>query len=169
MKGKLSITGKRVSMILLGASLMCLLSSCAVNDKSKNYENVSDEIETVDLNEIDNEEQHSATENEKEQDTISQVTETLRSRVQNGCTGCRYCMPCPAGVNIPGCFSAWNTYHMYQNYNVVKWSWENGIGDEHQPKNCIQCGKCEAQCPQKIAIREDLKKVQADLDKKERC
>ena len=70
MKGKLSIIGKRVSMILLGASLMCLLSSCAVNDKSENYENVSDEIETVDLNEIDNEEQHSATENEKEQDTM---------------------------------------------------------------------------------------------------
>ena len=50
MKRKLSITGKRVSMILLGASMMCLLSSCAVNDKSENYENVSDETETVDLN-----------------------------------------------------------------------------------------------------------------------
>lgn len=103
----------------------------------------------------------------QEQDTIRQVTEMLRSRVQNGCTGCRYCMPCPAGVNIPGCFSAWNTYHMYQNYNIVKWNWETAIGEEHQPKNCVQCGKCEAQCPQKIAIREDLKKVQADLDKKE--
>ena len=104
---------------------------------------------------------------EQEQDTIRQVTEILRSRVQNGCTGCRYCMPCPAGVNIPGCFATWNTYHMYQNYNTVRWNWEVALGDEHQPKNCVQCGKCEAQCPQKIAIREDLKKVQADLDKKE--
>lgn len=104
---------------------------------------------------------------DQEQGTIRKVTEILRSRVQNGCTGCRYCMPCPAGVNIPGCFSAWNTYHMYQNYNVVKWNWETSLGEEHQPKNCVQCGKCEAQCPQKISIREDLKKVQADLDKKE--
>lgn len=104
---------------------------------------------------------------EQEQETIRQVTEILRSRVQNGCTGCRYCMPCPAGVNIPGCFATWNTYHMYQNYNTVRWNWEVVLGDEHQPKNCIQCGKCEAQCPQKIAIREDLKRVQADLDKKE--
>lgn len=103
---------------------------------------------------------------EKEQDVIKQVTEILRSRIQNGCTGCRYCMPCPAGVNIPGCFAIWNTYHMYQNYNSVSWNWE-GLGEEHQPKNCVQCGKCEAQCPQKIAIREDLKKVQVDLDKKE--
>lgn len=104
---------------------------------------------------------------EQEQDTIREVTEILRSRVQNGCTGCRYCMPCPAGVNIPGCFATWNTYHMYQNYNTVRWNWEVVLGDEHQPKNCVQCGKCEAQCPQKIAIREDLKRVQADLDKKE--
>lgn len=103
---------------------------------------------------------------DKEQDTIRQVTEILRSRVQNGCTGCRYCMPCPAGVNIPGNFAVWNTYHMYQNYSVVRWNWE-GMGEEQRPKNCVQCGKCEAQCPQKIAIREDLKKVQADLDKKE--
>lgn len=104
---------------------------------------------------------------EQEQSTIRQVTEILRSRVQNGCTGCRYCMPCPAGVDIPGCFAAWNTYHMYQNYHSVSWNWEMVLGDVHQPKNCVQCGKCEAQCPQKIAIREDLKKVQADLDKKE--
>ena len=104
---------------------------------------------------------------EKERDTIEQVVTLINSRVQNGCTGCHYCMPCPAGVNIPGCFSAWNRYHMYQNYNVVSWQWEKEVGEEHQAKNCIQCGKCEAACPQKLAIREDLKKVQADLDKKE--
>ena len=56
---------------------------------------------------------------------------------------------------------------MYQNYNVVRWNWEHDLGDKAQAKNCIECGKCEAQCPQKIAIREDLKKVQIDLDKKE--
>ena len=70
MKRKLSITGKRTSMILLGAALMCLLSSCAVNDKSENYESVSDEMEIVDSNEVDNGEQHSGTENETERDTV---------------------------------------------------------------------------------------------------
>lgn len=104
---------------------------------------------------------------EKESATIDKIVTILNSRVQNGCTGCRYCMPCPAGVNIPGCFKAWNNYHMYQNYNVVKWSWEIDMGEKQQAKNCIQCGKCETHCPQRLAIREDLKKVQADLDKKE--
>lgn len=103
---------------------------------------------------------------EAEQKGIEEIVELLRSRVQNGCTRCRYCMPCPAGVNIPGNFSIWNQYHMYQNYNVVKWGWENDLGDKGQAKRCIQCGKCEQLCPQKISIREDLKKVQDDLDKK---
>ncbi|MBQ9927921.1 MAG: aldo/keto reductase [Lachnospiraceae bacterium] len=102
----------------------------------------------------------------EEKETIDKVVETLNSRIQNGCTGCRYCMPCPAGVDIPACFSAWNTYHMYQNYNAVSWKWEHDIGQEKQAKNCVKCGKCEAVCPQKISIRKDLEKVQKDLEEK---
>lgn len=103
----------------------------------------------------------------KENEVIGQIVEIIESRVKNGCTGCRYCMPCPAGVNIPGCFSTWNTYHMYQNYNIVKWRWENELGDSQQAKNCVKCGKCESACPQKLSIRKDLEQVQADLDKRE--
>lgn len=104
---------------------------------------------------------------EAEKQTVDEVRAILDSRVQNGCTGCRYCMPCPAGVDIPGCFSAWNTYHVYQNYYAVNWNWEVNIGEAHQAKNCVECGKCEQACPQKLSIREDLKKVQADLDARE--
>ena len=104
---------------------------------------------------------------ERESEEIADIVKTLKSRVQNGCTGCRYCMPCPAGVDIPGCFAVWNNYHVYQNYSAVKWCWEEDMGDAKQAKNCIKCGKCEQVCPQKIAIREDLERAQADLDKKE--
>ena len=104
---------------------------------------------------------------EAEKQTVDEVKSILDSRVQNGCTGCRYCMPCPAGVDIPGCFSAWNTYHVYQNYYAVNWKWETEMGEAHQAKNCVECGKCEKACPQKLSVREDLKKVQADLDAKE--
>lgn len=102
--------------------------------------------------------------NKEEDAMICDVVETLRSRVQNGCTGCKYCMPCPAGVDIPGSFKAWNEYHIYDNYNVVKFTWEEGLTDASKPKNCVECGKCEGVCPQHIRIREDLKKVQKDLD-----
>lgn len=103
----------------------------------------------------------------EESQTIEDIVALIKSRVQNGCTGCRYCMPCPAGVDIPGNFRVWNTYHMYQNYNMVKGNWERGLGDEKQAKNCVKCGKCEKACPQKLHIREDLEKVQADLEKRE--
>jgi len=99
-----------------------------------------------------------------EQGTVREVVDLMKSRVQNGCTGCRYCMPCPAGVNIPGTFGCWNRYHMYQNYNVVKHHWENDLGDAGQAKNCVKCGKCEQVCPQHLHIREDLERAQADLD-----
>lgn len=101
---------------------------------------------------------------EAEQVTVREVVDLMNSRIQNGCTGCRYCMPCPAGVNIPGNFSCWNRYHMYQNYNVVRHQWENNLGDAQQAKNCIKCGKCEQACPQHLHIREDLERVQADLE-----
>lgn len=104
---------------------------------------------------------------EEEQKEIDDIVALINSRVQNGCTGCRYCMPCPAGVDIPGNFRAWNTYHMYQNYNMVKTHWELELADGKQAKCCVKCGKCEAVCPQKLSIREDLEKVQADLEKKE--
>ena len=100
---------------------------------------------------------------EEEEATVKQVVDTLRARVQNPCTGCRYCMPCPQGVNIPDSFRIWNDYHIYQKYSVVKGRWE-GMKDEEKPVNCVECGACEEQCPQKISIRQDLKRVQADLD-----
>ena len=104
---------------------------------------------------------------DEERKTIDDIVALIRSRVQNGCTACRYCMPCPAGVDIPGNFRVWNTYHMYQNYNMVKNNWEKNLGEEKQAKNCVKCGKCEKACPQKLHIRDDLEKVQADMDRKE--
>lgn len=99
-----------------------------------------------------------------EEDMIQDVVKTMRSRVQNGCTACRYCMPCPAGVKIPENFRAWNDYHIYGSYGVAKYAWEEGIKEEEKAKNCVECGKCEGLCPQHISIREDLKRVQKELD-----
>ena len=101
---------------------------------------------------------------EAEDAKIKEIVTELRGRVQNGCTGCKYCMPCPVGVNIPGNFSVWNRYHMYGTYDHVKWSWEKQLKEEEKAKNCIKCGKCEAVCPQKLSIRADLEKVQKEMD-----
>lgn len=95
---------------------------------------------------------------------IDNVREMLTERVNNGCTSCRYCMPCPAGVDIPGNFHIWNTYGIYKNAGQVQWDWGHAMDEKSKAKNCVDCGLCEAACPQKIRIRRDLKTLQTELD-----
>ena len=103
--------------------------------------------------------------NIREEVAIANTAAALRARVQNGCTGCRYCMPCPHGVDIPGNFKLWNTYHMYQRYESVRFGWE-GKAESEKPTSCVSCGKCMVNCPQKINIPMDLQKVQKDFDER---
>ena len=44
----------------------------------------------------------------EETELLARAAAELRRRTNNGCTGCEYCMPCPAGVDIPENFSLWN-------------------------------------------------------------
>ena len=82
------------------------------------------------------------------------------------CTGCRYCMPCPAGVDIPGVFSALNRtkydgkFQALREYTMGMAQRQNYTG----AKNCIGCGKCEKHCPQEIPIRDMLKLARKKLE-----
>lgn len=99
----------------------------------------------------------------REQKAIQEVADAMRRRVQNGCTGCRYCMPCPAGVNIPRNFKMWNEYHVYQNKGSLEWGYHHELPDSEKAYNCIKCGKCEQECPQKIQIRSDLERMNHEI------
>jgi predicted aldo/keto reductase-like oxidoreductase len=101
---------------------------------------------------------------ERENQAIGEVAETLRKRVKNGCTGCAYCMPCPAGVDIPKNFAIWNQYGIYLNNGELQWQWKNDIKEEAKARQCVECGQCEDACPQKLNIREDLKTLQIEID-----
>lgn len=102
---------------------------------------------------------------EKEYIALDEIGDTMRGRVGNGCTGCKYCMPCPSGVNIPENFALWNRFRMFQNYDMVKKSWEDASKQENGPLVCTECGQCLPLCPQGINIPEDLKKMHAELTK----
>ncbi|MBN1698020.1 MAG: aldo/keto reductase [Spirochaetales bacterium] len=78
------------------------------------------------------------------------------------CTKCRYCMPCPSGVDIPRNFelyNLWNCQNPYLGRALYSWHFDEGL----RASACTACGTCEEQCPQHIPIREWLKKVHEAL------
>jgi predicted aldo/keto reductase-like oxidoreductase len=82
------------------------------------------------------------------------------------CTSCSYCVKgCPQGIHIPGYFDAMNRYLVYNQLDEAKFGYmlEQRFGSE-KGSACIACGACEAVCPQKISIVDELKKVVGALE-----
>ena len=88
---------------------------------------------------------------------ISQVKDAYAKLSPVGCTDCKYCMPCPHGVNIPRNFNVYNEAFMYGIEHGKNGF--SGIPAEQRPNACIQCGECEPRCPQNLPIMELLGNV----------
>ena len=100
---------------------------------------------------------------EAELKLIDKVREAYISRTKIGCTGCRYCMPCPNGVNIPGIFSAWNNWSLYGTSPKEDWMFRMILDKNNGADNCVSCAACEAACPQHLSIIESLVSAWSDL------
>ncbi|MGH0052038.1 MAG: aldo/keto reductase [Sphaerochaetaceae bacterium] len=101
---------------------------------------------------------------ETERTVLEEIGDSMRRRIGNNCTGCKYCMPCPFGVDIPGNFALWNKYRMFDNYAVVKNQWEQASEVDKRPPSCTECEQCVPLCPQHIEIPANLKLVQQELE-----
>ena len=101
----------------------------------------------------------------KDREILKRVTEEIRRKDKVGCTGCRYCMPCPKGVDIPGTFLCYNTMFI-ESPKQGRFQYAQTVGLTKEPafaSQCIGCGKCEAHCPQQLPIREKLKEADKAL------
>lgn len=103
---------------------------------------------------------------EEENKLLEEVVKAINEKMKVGCTGCRYCMPCPQKVDIPGTFSAYNKCYSDNKYVGLKEYVMCTIlrKDATSASNCIECGKCEQHCPQGIEIRKELKKARKELE-----
>jgi predicted aldo/keto reductase-like oxidoreductase len=117
---------------------------------------------------------------QQEEEVVARLAEVYRSSILVPCTACEYCMPCPAGVNIPQNFAILNNVAMEPS-RVMRWMLRRGYGrltkskekiDRENPNGnaslCVACGKCLEKCPQQINIPEELVKVHAILGRRER-
>lgn len=98
----------------------------------------------------------------RETAVIEQVRREITARTFVGCTNCKYCMPCPFGVDIPENFRIMNNFAKYANERALAFGWNDMEAGERADK-CQGCGQCEAACPQGIDIREKLRQIAARM------
>ena len=88
------------------------------------------------------------------------------------CNDCKYCMPCPYGIDIPGIFVHYNKcknegtlprlkmdeeyWKLRRNYLI---GLDRAVPKMRQADHCIGCGQCEPHCPQNIRIPRELHKI----------
>ncbi len=96
---------------------------------------------------------------------VADVKAIFKAKEKVGCTACRYCMPCPKGVDIPSNFYYYNLMGM-ESPRAARSSFMQAMGLRQEPgfaTACVGCGKCESHCPQHLPIRQKLKEADKAL------
>lgn len=100
---------------------------------------------------------------EEEHALIAKVRDAYNDRTKIGCTGCRYCMPCSGGIDIPRVFAAWNECSLYQEKPENNWNYTELIRLDQTPAGCLQCGECIKACPQHLEIIDSLQRAWSEM------
>ncbi len=87
---------------------------------------------------------------------VARVRDEYRRLAPIPCTDCKYCQPCPNGVNIPRVFDVYNQAMMFDAPEHARFVYANWVSEAERGDKCLACGECETKCPQHIAIIEWL-------------
>jgi predicted aldo/keto reductase-like oxidoreductase len=102
-----------------------------------------------------------------DRDVYRRVLEVMNRGRRFRCTGCKYCLPCPRGVNIPGCFSAYNaSFSVGFAAGMQQFVTSTALASERSssPGLCVKCGLCERRCPQRLPIIKGLEQVRKRME-----
>ncbi|MDD3403715.1 MAG: aldo/keto reductase [Hespellia sp.] len=102
--------------------------------------------------------------NEEEKDMLAEVAKLVESKKPVGCTGCHYCTDkgCPAGIKIPEVLACLNMLNQFNNPRMTRMKYYPAI-EESSPRDCISCGTCEGECPQKLPIMKLIREADERL------
>lgn len=93
---------------------------------------------------------------EQELKVIAEVKACYEGRTRVPCTGCEYCLPCPQSVAIPSIFGHYNEAAMFDSWEGQRAAYKRHFAESGADR-CVECGACEARCPQHIGIIDALK------------
>lgn len=103
---------------------------------------------------------------EEELNLITMIREAYEGKKSIGCTGCKYCVPCPHGVKIPEIFKLYNSYQLMKSHWVDKGVYRSNLVPAGSGADkCASCGVCTEHCPQTLEIHKLLKKVHTEFMK----
>lgn len=96
---------------------------------------------------------------------IDKVQKVFRAQDLIHCTSCRYCIEgCPKKIAIPDLFACMNAKNAYKDWNS-DFYYTIHTHKAGKACDCINCGKCESICPQRLKIRNLMKEVSSQFDK----
>jgi predicted aldo/keto reductase-like oxidoreductase len=98
---------------------------------------------------------------EKDMNLIHRIQRIYESKTNIACTGCKYCMPCPQGLDIPNLFNLYNQYQLFNkplNDSLIYQNSRMVCADQ-----CIHCGHCKEHCPQQLDISLFMQIVHREL------
>ena len=98
----------------------------------------------------------------REQEIVTRAAAIIKQAIAIPCTVCHYCTDgCPQNICIPEYFNIYNTLHQFGEVQRIGCNTYFGVlSKTHgRPSDCIECRQCEEQCPQHIAIVDNLKLV----------
>ena len=103
-----------------------------------------------------------------ERAAVDRVCRIFRSMDLIPCTACHYCTDgCPMNIRIPRLFTCMNNKKRFRDWNA-DFYYEVMTRNAGKASDCVQCGQCEAICPQHLPIRQLLQDVAAEFEKGEK-
>ena len=115
--------------------------------------------------------------NEEEKEFLEETAQLMLKFPTIPCNDCKYCMPCPYGLDIPAilvhynkCVNEGNVPKSSQDENYRRArrafliGYDRSVPKLRQASHCTGCNQCNPHCPQSIDIPKELHRIDAYVE-----